>query len=261
MRSLTRHPLPEAAERWLEARQSEVNRQPNPPTARLWEDHRPALNTCGVTKVLQDMVGPRERCMYCGDSLAHTVDHFWPKSRYPGKMFVWDNLLWVCYPCNQKKGSQFPLDTSGAPLLLDPTATPDPWRHLFYVPETGEIVARVDAQTGSEDPRGQATTDPRILPLNREAITHARRAAWRVLARAVLAFQNSAPLGAGESALLSAFADCERPELVFWVLAHDGAREAPFARLVGEHPALVTRLLHGAAPSSAPTAPPRQVLF
>lgn len=52
---------------------------------------------------------------------AKDTEHFYPKSRYPGRMFLWENFLWCCKTCNTEKLAVFPLDTSGNAVLLNPT--------------------------------------------------------------------------------------------------------------------------------------------
>ena len=37
-----------------------------------------------------------------------TIEHFRPRSRFPNLTFDWDNLVYACYRCNQRKGEQWP---------------------------------------------------------------------------------------------------------------------------------------------------------
>ena len=39
---------------------------------------------------------------------AETIDHFRPRSRFPGLSFDWLNLIYACYRCNQSKGNSWP---------------------------------------------------------------------------------------------------------------------------------------------------------
>src|ERR1700743_2009579 len=73
-----------------------------------------------LRKCLRSPLGVRARCAYCSDSRAADVDHFWPKTPYPDKAFLFTNMLFVCPECNRKKSSTFPLDPSGLPLLINP---------------------------------------------------------------------------------------------------------------------------------------------
>ena len=67
------------------------------------------------------------KCAYCESKITvvtyGAIEHFFPKSQYPDLTFEWTNLLLSCDRCNDAnhKGTQFPLDTTGNPLLIDPT--------------------------------------------------------------------------------------------------------------------------------------------
>ncbi len=79
----------------------------------------------------------REKCAYCEAPKAATVDHVWPKSDYPARMFDWDNLVAACRDCNSSKRSGFPFDAQGNPLQLDPTSD-EPLDHFRWNHLTGE---------------------------------------------------------------------------------------------------------------------------
>ena len=53
-----------------------------------------------VREALTAMCAGRCRCMYCEDSAADEVEHFWPKDLYPEHVFAWLNYLYACGPCN-----------------------------------------------------------------------------------------------------------------------------------------------------------------
>ncbi|MDY7015653.1 MAG: HNH endonuclease [Cyanobacteriota bacterium] len=79
------------------------------------------------------------KCAYCESKIAvvtyGAIDHFFPKSKYPHLTFEWTNLLLSCDRCNDggHKGTQFPLDGNGNPLLIDPTdGITDPNKHLEF---------------------------------------------------------------------------------------------------------------------------------
>jgi len=84
----------------------------------------------------------RGKCAYCESpirvvSYGH-IEHFYPKSKpeYIDRTFDWNNLLLSCEICNNAghKGTSFPLDSSGDPLLIDPTdGVTDPTEHLKFV--------------------------------------------------------------------------------------------------------------------------------
>jgi uncharacterized protein (TIGR02646 family) len=98
------------------------------------------------------------KCAYC-ESLVTVVtygqiEHFYPKAQYVDRTFRWDNLLLSCDVCNnaQHKGTKFPLDESGNPLLINPTIS-KPEIHLLF---TWDPVAGLAAVYG-RDPRGTET--------------------------------------------------------------------------------------------------------
>jgi len=59
------------------------------------------------------------KCAYCEITVARDVEHYYPKSLYPQRMFRWDNFLFACKNCNTDKSNRFPM-SGNAPLLLDP---------------------------------------------------------------------------------------------------------------------------------------------
>lgn len=67
------------------------------------------------------------KCAYCESKIGHVaygdIEHFYPKGSYIDKTFDWNNLLFSCQICNnpRHKGTKFPLDGNGNPLLIDPT--------------------------------------------------------------------------------------------------------------------------------------------
>jgi len=107
--------------------------------------------------------------MYCEHSAGSDIDHFWPKEKYPGRAYTWENYLWACGICNSHfKGSKFPRDENGVPLLINP-AEEDPREHLLLTPTTGTYVARTK--------KGEATMP--VLGFDRRpALDRSRHDAW-----------------------------------------------------------------------------------
>ena len=116
-----------------------------------------------VLETLRRMTGERERWMYCLDSHGSDIEHFWPKTPYPERMFRWVNLLLCCTECGRLKGNRFPLER-GEPMLIDPTVE-DPWHFLDFEPRTGLITVRFDADSGSYSRKGEVTVE--MLRLDR----------------------------------------------------------------------------------------------
>lgn len=151
-----------------------------------WSNQRRKELVRSTFQVLKRMSGSTERCMYCVDSAATDIEHFWPKKRFPERMYVWANLLIACTQCGRHKGSQFPLSPHGQPLLVDPTAE-DPWEFLDYDPQTGNINSRflLDIEDYSE----KGTNTVKILQLDqREYIASGYKKTYRRLAALVTAW-------------------------------------------------------------------------
>jgi hypothetical protein len=132
------------------------------------------------------VAGARVRCFYCSDSLGVELDHYWPKIAYPGRAFDFGNLMLVCGACNRRKGSRFPLDGLGRPLLIDPTLD-DPWDVLFFDEVTGLLIPRVTPGPvqGEYVSNQRGVTVHEILGevLNRDAVCQGRVLSWHDLVR------------------------------------------------------------------------------
>lgn len=79
------------------------------------------------------------KCAYCESKITvvtyGAIEHFFPKSVYVDLTFDWNNLLLSCDRCNDAnhKGTKFPLDAAGDPLLIDPTdGKTNPDSHLDF---------------------------------------------------------------------------------------------------------------------------------
>jgi uncharacterized protein (TIGR02646 family) len=180
----------------------------------------------GVQSVLREMMGQRARCMYCLDSHGSDIEHFWPKTPFSERLFKWPNLLLCCGECNGFKGSQFPLQ-GGQPLLIDPTDE-DPWRHLDFDPDTGNLAARFDPQASAYSVKGERTVE--VLKLDRrEALAAGHLKTWNRLVRIVREHMaNPAPDGA---ALAMALIDADEHGLLGWCFDGAGHNESPFREL------------------------------
>lgn len=130
--------------------------------------------------------------MYCEVSQGTDIDHFWPKEKYPGRAFTWENYLWSCSACNSGfKGTQFPRDGNGAPLLVNPT-TEDPGEHLDFSPTTGKLIGVTS--------KGQHTI--RVLGFDRRGnLDRRRRDAWLGLQELVIRWATYCERNDAEGAL------------------------------------------------------------
>ncbi len=163
-----------------------------------------ALNRMGnpafdaVKKALTAMCSGARRCVYCEDSLADEVEHFWPKSLYPEKTFLWLNHLYACGPCNGPKNNKFAVFTpgnttptnvarpkgapivppvAGALVLIDPRAE-DPCDYLaLELRDTFFFVERAPSGTVAFE-RAKYTIDTLRLNTN-EYLPKARQQAYQ----------------------------------------------------------------------------------
>jgi len=178
------------------------------------------------------MMGDRERCMYCLDSHGSDIDHFWPKTPFPERMFRWPNLLLCCTECGRCKGDTPPVDERGALVLIDPT-TEEPWDHLDFDPATGNLVARFDARSQAYSQKGERTVE--ILHFDRrEALAACYRRTFRRLERTVSEFLAD---GGPVTRLINGLLEADDQGLLGWCLQGTGKHLPPFSDLANNHPA------------------------
>lgn len=121
-----------------------------------------------VKQLLESMAHGAVRCMYCDDSRGTDIDHFQPLKMAPLRAFEWDNHLLACSFCNSNtKRDQYPVDTNGACLLVDPTSE-NPAEHLFLMLHSGEY--------GHHTDKGEQTI--RVFGLNRPDLVKGRKDAF-----------------------------------------------------------------------------------
>ena len=233
MRRVIRPELDADVHRKLKRRQTDADRKRAAGTLdvpREWQSARQTRPLHAVLATLKAMMGARQRCMYCLDSHGTDIDHFWPKTPYPERMFVWPNLLLCCAECGRFKGDRFPL-ADGQPLLLDPTAE-DPWQHLDFDPATGNVVARFDVAKNDWSAKGLTTVE--LLQLDRrEAMAAGYQKTFRRLAALVdHALAAGSPHGAK---LIRALQDADDHGLLGWCFLGSGQGMSPFSELRANH--------------------------
>lgn len=236
MRRITRQALPANTAVALGKRQADAEAKRaagNLDVETTWKSARATKPLKTAHATLRAMAGKRERCMYCCDSHGTDIEHFWPKSIHPDRMFQWPNMLLCCAECGRFKGNQFPL-SGGLPLLVDPSAT-NPWQYLDFDPATGVIVARYDPATNAEDPQGAETV--RILHLDRrEAVNDGCLKTWRRLVAIVeAALAQGVP---NTNVLLDKLAETDEHGLMGWCVSGTGQQVVPFRKLRAQHPAI-----------------------
>jgi uncharacterized protein (TIGR02646 family) len=199
-----------------------------------WESARPTKNIKSALALLQKMAGSRQRCMYCVDSQGSDIDHFRPKAIFPEKLFDWENFVLSCTHCGRFKGNDFP-EANGQALLINPTSV-DPWEHLEFDPETGNLTARFDLATDSFSSMGETTVE-RLRLDAREGVSAGY---LKTYTRIVDYVEGSLPLISSGSLSPELFAsEIARQDdhgLLGWCLSPRGQTVPVFDRLFKESP-------------------------
>lgn len=238
MRKYRRLPL-EAKERTYLSRRKQACaalKPGEPEIEKKWKSARQTLRVQSILSALRKMTGARERCMYCVDSHACDIEHFWPKSSYPGRMFLWDNMLLCCTECGRFKGNRFPLENN-KPLLIDPTVE-DPWAYIEFDPETGNLSPRFDAARQQYSGKGNTTVE--LLQLDRrESLAAGYVKTWKRLSKAVDAFLQGSRT---EPAFLKEILEEDDHGLLAWCLGSSGIQESPFQQLHATNPGVCDRI-------------------
>jgi uncharacterized protein (TIGR02646 family) len=133
MKKLDRHSLSDHARKTLAKRQALVDNDIDPRARghKLWRQRKNRTFE-EIRRVLNLMATGRSRCMYCEDNEGTDIEHFYPRSNYTERTFLWQNYLLACSSCNSNsKRDQFPLDVAGRPIMIDPTID-DPAEHLSF---------------------------------------------------------------------------------------------------------------------------------
>lgn len=197
-----------------------------------WKTSRNSPALKNVLRVLQQMMGPRQRCMYCVDSHGCDIEHFRPKTSFQALIYQWENLLLCCTECGRFKGDRFP-EANGMALLIDPSIE-EPWDFLDFDPGTGNITARFDLQTNTFDQRGATTAE--LLQLDRrEAAANGHLSTFDAITRKIEDFL--AQPEATES-FITALIRADEHGLLGWFFKGNGQREAIAQQLRDQHPAL-----------------------
>jgi hypothetical protein len=150
-----------------------------------------------VRETLSKMCSGAQRCGYCEDSAADEVEHIKPKHLFPNEVFLWENYLYACGPCNGPKNNKFAvfdLETgnvvhitrlwaatatappTGDPVLIDPRQE-DPL-HFFEL-DLRDTFQFVPAFELNALERQRAVYTEQILRLNeRDLLVQARKTAY-----------------------------------------------------------------------------------
>ncbi len=195
-----------------------------------WKGKRSSQAILAVFNTLKTMAGKHERCMYCVDSAGSDIEHFWPKRDYPGRIYLWENLLLACTPCGRLKGVKFPKDDEGLPLLVDPS-TEDPWQFLDFDPATGNISARYLPAQEAFSRKGEETV--KVLQLDRrQGVSEGYQRTYKRLCELVKSWNEA---GIAEDYIESLF-EKDDHGLLGWFLRGSGQDENVFSVFRQRHP-------------------------
>ena len=170
-----------------------------------------------VRERLADMCAGARRCGYCEDSVGDEVEHIRPKDLYPETVFVWENYLLACGPCNRGKNNRFSVIRNGqlvdvtrrrgdpvqrprsdAPAPINPRDE-DPLGFLdLEIVDTFMFLSRENLPEVDEL-RAEYTID--VLKLNREVLRAARREAYGTYRARLYEYRDRRDDGANEADL------------------------------------------------------------
>jgi uncharacterized protein (TIGR02646 family) len=185
MRRFTRQPLPLHTTLYFKKWTTQIKRKRKPHTKkleadRLWTQARDTKAVKGALTVLRTMNNNLQTCMYCEHDTATAlkdnkwraiIEHWEPRAEAPERAFDWNNHFLSCHRCNTfLKGSDFPRDPSGAPLLIHPV-NDDPAHHLEYEPSNGAFAPQ------GNSPMGQKT----IEFFDLKQFNRSRAGVWKVV--------------------------------------------------------------------------------
>ncbi len=79
-------------------------------------------------------------CGYCEERCIGEVDHFRPKSKFPERVYKWDNWVLACHTCNSKKSKHWPSGGFVDPCAKSRGARPE--LYFDFDTKTGEILPK-----------------------------------------------------------------------------------------------------------------------
>jgi uncharacterized protein (TIGR02646 family) len=185
-----------------------------------------------VRSLLSEMCSGSRRCMYCEDSCADEVEHIQPKDLYPESVFVWENYLYACGPCNGGKSNKYAVfDATTGKLTevnrksTDPVAPPIPGVHVLLNPRKDDPLNFISLdiiQTFNFIPslrlnqadRERAEYTIEVLALNRDILPPARHEAYLSYRAKLREYAEEKAAGAPAQELLplkAALLQCQHP--------------------------------------------------
>lgn len=170
-----------------------------------------------VRERLATMCSGARRCGYCEDSVGDEVEHFKPKDLCPGAVFVWENYLLACGPCNGGKNNRFSVVRGGRlvevtrrrgdPIRRPSSGPPAPINPRDENPLTFLDLEIVDTfmflprEGLSEIDEARAEHTIEVLKLNRDVLLAARREAYGAYSARLFEYRELRDGGKGEAVL------------------------------------------------------------
>ena len=170
-----------------------------------------------VREQLASMCFGARRCGYCEDSVGDEVEHIRPKDLYPEAVFVWENYLLACGPCNGSKNNRFSVVRGGRlvevtrrqgdPIRRPRSGPPAPINPRNEDPLTFLDLEIVDTfmflpkEGLSEIDEARAGYTIEVLRLNREVLLAARREAYGAHRARLFEYRELRDGGRGEAVL------------------------------------------------------------
>jgi 5-methylcytosine-specific restriction endonuclease McrA len=119
-----------------------------------------------IRVTLERMCSGNRRCCYCEDSLADEVEHICPKSLYPELVFVWENYLYSCGPCNSKKSDNYAVIVGNEIKNItrkknDPIVPPPAGKSVFINPRIENPLDFLELDLGDDLVDGTFLFQPR----------------------------------------------------------------------------------------------------
>ena len=146
---------------------------------------------------LATMCSGARRCSYCEDSVGDEVEHFKPKDLYPEAVFLWENYLLACGPCNGGKNNRFSVVRGGRlvevtrrrgdPIRMPRSGPPAPINPrdedplMFLDLEIVDTFMFLPKEGLSEIDEARAGYTIEVLKLNRDVLLAARREAYGIV--------------------------------------------------------------------------------
>lgn len=186
-----------------------------------------------VKTALMDMSGETRTCMFCDHNEPTDVEHFRPKTEFPGDTFSWANMLWICATCNRLKGSKFPPHNCVGEPMINPVV--DPVWNFFLLDEFGNLIKRWDPEKDTYNGRAQSTCD--YGHIDREEVQTRRskrmKGLLRVVAQAVTDLKSeSATLGDINERVTEWMAEPFQADVADYYLRGPGNVTPPFSDLL-----------------------------